>query len=366
MGSLFLAAMLCLNAAVVLPQVQQDASAAQTVAPPSAAPPPPSATPQNEQAGEPLPPLRELLFDVERNQKALEAIRKSYTYRVHLEEQELDKKGSLKKTEVTDSQSVRIDGVLVNRVLARNGKPLTPEEAQKEDERIDKEVAKDKARRAKREGKGEDTDSSGNVMISTARILELGKFTNPRRVDFYGRPTIVADYAGDPAAKTHNAAEGFIRALVGTVWIDEKDHVLVGAQGHFVDDFKIGGGLLLNIHKGLSFEFRATLVNGEVWLPATTDAQGSARFLLFGGVNGRIHLQTSDYRKFHTESSVIVSSNGEIDANGVPVEAPKSTTTPAPAAPPQTMKTQEGRAAALPSCMVRFLAHRSAPKAEFS
>ena len=172
-------------------------------------------------------------------------------------------------------------------------------------------------------------------MISAARILELGKFSNPRRVDFYGRPTIVADYAGDPDAKTHNAAEAAIRDLVGTVWIDEQDRVLVGAQGHFLNDFKIGGGLVLNIHKGLSFEFRATHVNGEVWLPATTDAQGSARILLFGGVNGRLHLVTSDYRKFHTDST-IVSSNGEIDANGNPITAPPSSPAPPPSPhPPQ-------------------------------
>jgi hypothetical protein len=256
----------------------------------------------------PLPPIRELLLDVERNQKAAEAARKDYTYHVHLEEQDLDGKGNLKKTTVTDSESLTISGVRINRVTGRNGKELTPDEQKKENDKVDKEVAKYKQRREKEEGKGQETDTRGDVIIPVSRILELGSFTNPRRVDLNGRSTIIADYAGDPNAKTHNPGEGIIRDLVGTVWIDEHDRMLVQGEGHFLNDFKMGGGLLLNIHKGFSFTFKTIKINGEVWLPATVDAQGSARVLLFEGVNGRVHLVTSDYRKFHTQSTITGSS----------------------------------------------------------
>jgi hypothetical protein len=280
----------------------------------------------------PLPPIRELLLDVERNQKAAEAARKDYTYHVHLEEQDLDGKGNLKKTTVTDSESLTIDGVRIDRVTARNGKPLTPDELNKENSKIDKEVAKFKQRREKEEDKGKDTDTRGDVLIPASRILELGNFANPRRVDLNGRSTIVADYAGDPNAKTHNPAEGIIRNLVGTVWIDEKDRVLVRGEGHFLNDFKLGGGLLLNVHKGFSFTFQTVKINGEVWLPATLDAHGSARLLLFDGVNGRVHLVSSDYRKFHTESTIVGLSDA-LGPDNQPVQAPAekpATATPQP------------------------------------
>jgi hypothetical protein len=278
----------------------------------------------------PLPPMRDLLLAVERNQKAAEAARKDYTYHVHIDEQDLDGKGNLKKTTVIDSESLTIDGVRVNRVTARNGKALTPDELKKENERIDKEVEKDKQRREKEQGKGHDTDTRGDVIIPASRILELGSFTNPRRVDLSGRPTIVTDYAGDPNAKTRNASEGIIRDLVGTVWIDEKDRMLVRAEGHFLNDFKLGGGLLLNIHKGFSFTLQTVNINGEVWLPATVEAQGSARILLFDGVNGRLHLVTSDYRKFHTNSTIV----GSSDALGAD-DQPIPQKPPTPQTPPQ-------------------------------
>jgi hypothetical protein len=310
MNRLFLAAALCASAA--LPQAQQ----------PTAAGPPQAAA---ADATKPLPPMRDLLLDVERNQRAAEALQKQYTYHVHLEEQDLDGKGNPKKTTITDSESITVEGVRIDRVVAKDGKPLTSDEAKKESERVDKEVAKAKERKQKAEDKGNETTSRGDTIITVSRILELGSFTNPRRVDLNGRPTILADYAGDPNAKTRNAAEGVIRDLVGQVWIDEQDHMLVRGEGHFLNDFKIGGGLVLNIHKGFSFTFSAARINDEVWLPATVDAQGSARLLLVDGIHGRFHLATSDYRKFHT-AGTIVSTNGEIDANGNPV--PEDATKP--------------------------------------
>jgi hypothetical protein len=286
------------------------------------------ASPPDASAAKPLPAIRELLLDVERNEKSAEAARKDYTYHVHSEQQDLDSKGAVKKTSTIDSESITVDGVRIDRTVARVGKALTAEEAKKESDRIDKEVAKAKERRAKREGKGEETDTRGDVILPASRILELGTFTNPRRVDLDGRPTVVFDFAGDPNAKTRNEFEGIVRDIVGTVWIDEQDRVLARGEGHFLNDFKIGGGLVLNVHKGLSFDFRATKINGEVWLPASVDGQGSARILLLDKVNGRFRFVTSDYRKFHT-SSTIIESNRLIGPDGQPVpDQPSAIPTP--------------------------------------
>jgi hypothetical protein len=282
----------------------------------------------------PLPDIRQLVLDVERNEKISEAKSREYTYHVHLVQQEMDGKGDIKKTTIVDSESITIDGVRVDRVVARDGKTLTADEAKKESDRIDKEVAKDKERREKREAKGEDTNSRGDTILGAERILELGTFSNPRRIDLNGRPTIIADYAGDPNAKTHNSAEGAIRDLVGTVWFDEQDRVLVQGQGHFLNDFKIGGGLVLNLHKGLSFEFRTQKINGEAWLPVSIQAHGSVRFLLFVNVNGNLDLETSNYRKFRA-TSTIVGTNGEIGTDDKPIEPPQQTTPPNATAPPK-------------------------------
>jgi hypothetical protein len=303
MGPLLLIAVFC--AANLLAQTQQAA------VPPA----------QDVPAALPLPPARELLLDAERNEVASEAARADYTYHVHMEEQDLDSNGNAKKTTITDSESITIDGVRVDRVVARNGKPLTPDETKKENDRIDKEVAKAKDRKEKNQDKGKETTSRGDEIITASRILDLGTFSNPRRVDLNGRPTIVFDYAGDPNAKTRNEMEGVIRDLVGVVWIDEHDRVLVRGQGHFLNDFKIGGGLVLSIHKGFSFDFNTTKIHDEVWLPSKITAEGSARILLFDGVHGRFSLATSDYRKFRATSTFVPA---------IPTDSPPAADKPAP------------------------------------
>ena len=262
--------------------------------------------------------IPQLLQDVEHNEKASEAANKDYTYHIHLERQDLDRDGHLKKTTTLDSESLTIDGVRIDRVVARDGKPLTPDEAQKESDRIDKEVAKAKERRERLASQGKPSDSRGDEILTASRILELGTFSNPRSVDLDGRPTIVLDYAGDPQAKTRNRFEAIVRDLVGTVWIDQHDHVLVRAQGHFLHDFKIGGGLLADIKGDSSFDIRYTNVNHEVWLPADINAQGRIRVLLFAGFNGRFHLAASDYKKFHTNSTII-DSDRLIGPDGQPI-----------------------------------------------
>src|ERR1700761_7052305 len=151
------------------------AIAQQPAAPPEPAPAQTQVAPETQE--KPLPDVRELLLAVEKNQKTIEAQQKDYTYHVHQEEQDLDGKGNVKKTTVTDAESLTIGGVRVDRIVVRNGKPLTDDEKKKEDERINKEVAKAHERQEKMQNKGKDADSRGDEVISASRILELGSFT---------------------------------------------------------------------------------------------------------------------------------------------------------------------------------------------
>jgi hypothetical protein len=246
-----------------------------------------------------------MMHDVESNQRKAEAIEKNYMYHSVETEQEVDGRGYPKKTAVNEFDHYWVNGVRVRRLVKKNGNALTPEELAHEDQQIDKDVAKAHERRDKADAEGKETDSRGNEEISVSRLLELGAFTNARRVQLNGRDTITVDYVGDPKAKTRNRAEDAIRDLQGTAWIDEHDRILARAEGHFVNSFKVGGGLVVNIQKDTHFAMEQTKVNDEVWLPATIAAQGAARFLLFFNFNGNIRAVESDYRKFRATSTVL-------------------------------------------------------------
>ena len=62
------------------------------------------------------------------------------------------------------------------------------------------------------------------------------------------------------------------------------------AQGHFVNNFKVGAGLVVNIQKGTNFSMEQQKVNNEVWLPAMMEGNGAVRVFCFFtsmGVFGR-------------------------------------------------------------------------------
>lgn len=256
-------------------------------------------------ADRPLPGVSLLMLEVEARQRDAERARRDYIFHEVETDQELDGHGALKKTEVNEYDSFWLDGVPVRKQVKKNGRELTEEENRKESERIDKEVAKAKERREKEDAKGKQTDPRGNDEVTVSRLLELGSFTNPRRVQMNGRDTIEVDYTGDPKAKTRNSFEGVIRDMAGTVWVDEQDKALARIEGHFTNSFKIGGGLVANIQQGTNFAVQLLKINGEVWLPARIEGRGEARVLLFFKFNGNVTVVDSNYRKFKTSSTVL-------------------------------------------------------------
>ena len=253
----------------------------------------------------PLPGIDALMTEVEVNERKSEAIEKNYIYDESSRLEKLDSHHNVKQTETRDREVFWINGVLIARTLSKDGRPLTPAELKKEDERIDDEVKKAKERRDKADAAGKETDPRGHDELTFARILELGAFSNPRRELVNGRPTIAVDYKGNPNARTHNYAEGVFRELVGTVWVDEQDKTLEHVEGHFDHDFKVGGGLVVDVKSGTWFKASFRKINDEVWLPAAFEADGRARYLLFFSLSGHASGTTGNYRRFKATSTIL-------------------------------------------------------------
>jgi hypothetical protein len=259
----------------------------------------------DDDAMRPLPDIPALMEDVLKNQRKEEAVRKDYLYHAVETSRELDGRGGVKKTETKEYDIFWVGGVPVQRLVKKDGKELSADEQKKENERIDKEVAKAKEKRQKADSQGKETDPRGNEEITPSRFLELGAFSSPRRVKLNGRDTIAVDYTGDPKAKTKNLAEEVVRDLLGTVWVDEEDKTIVKAEGHFLNAFKIGGGMVVHIQKDTTFAMQMKKVNDEVWLPVEISGHGAIRFLLVMNFHGDEQTVFSDYRKFKATSTIL-------------------------------------------------------------
>jgi hypothetical protein len=260
---------------------------------------------QEQNVEPPLPDIPSLMHEVEAHQKTAEAVQKDYLYHAADTVQQLDGHGRVKKAETAEYDIFWVDGVQVHKLTRKDGRELTADQQKKQDKEVDKEVTKARERRAKADAEGKTTDSNGYEEVTVSRLLELGSFSNARRVMLNGRKTIAVDYVGDPRAKTRNRLEDVIRDVAGTIWVDEDDRAISKLEGHFLDTFKIGAGLVVNIQKGTSFSMQQQKVNNEVWLPVEFDGKGAARVFLLFRFNGNFREIDSGYRKFKVTSTIL-------------------------------------------------------------
>lgn len=204
-----------------------------------------------------------------------------------------------------------LDGVRVARVLpscnhcgsAEPGVmniPITDSELAAENQRVDSEVAETKILRA--QGKNfSSPDDPPQILLS--KMLELCTFANPRRQDVDGRPTILLDFAWDPAERPRSANEALLKFFSGTVGIDEEDHAVQHMEGKFLADVKLDGGNI-NIRKGTKVTITNRRVEPGLWMLSRLDARGEGRYFAFT-IDGDGQIFTGHYRKFRVTSRVV-------------------------------------------------------------
>lgn len=242
----------------------------------------------------PLPDFQAVLTRVRARYDALESLRKNYMFTVTRVGDEFSSDGS-KKTHTDVYQAFYVGNTAVFQHISRDGKALSDNEAKKEQERVDKQVAKLKA--------GDTKPPKDQLSLSSA--LKIVHVTHAERQIMEGRPTLVYDYSGDPHAKADSLGEEIMRDLSGTLWVDEQDEAIVHFTGKLEENFHVGGGLLVNIRKGSWVDLTQSHVNGEIWFPAELRAHVDGRFLLLKGFNGDVRETYSDYRKMKTSVTIL-------------------------------------------------------------
>jgi hypothetical protein len=253
--------------------------------------PPPRAPAPTEQTA--LPDAATMLLDVEAHQKQLDKVREDYTFRAVQTTRQLDGSGNTKKTESEEHEVFFVNGHQVEKLVRKDGKDLTPDQARKEQDRVNKEVVKFSQPGSSNADKDD---------ITVARLLQIVTFSKPRRVSLNGRNTILFDFTGDPHAKTHGRSEDALKKVSGTVWIDEADHEVSRMSATLDENYHVGFGLLASVAKGSNMVFDQALIRNEAWLPTAIALHLQARALLVAGFRADIDIRFDQYRKFQTDA----------------------------------------------------------------
>ena len=240
-----------------------------------------------------LPDAATLLHEVEAQQKQLDKVRENYTFRAVQTVRQLDSKGNTKKVETEEHEVFFVNGHQVEKLVRKDGKDLTPDQARKEQDRVNKEVLKISKPGYTDPDKGE---------ITVTRLLQIVTFSKPRRVRLNGRDTIAFDFAGDEHAKAHGRDEDALKKVSGTIWIDEADHEVSRMSATLDENYHVGFGLLASVAKGSNVVFDQALIRNEAWLPTAIALHLQARAFLVAGFRADIDVRFDQYRKFQTDA----------------------------------------------------------------
>ena len=234
------------------------------------------------------------------------ALARNYTYEEKQETRAFDKRGSTKHQQSETHDLTILYGEPYSRLIQKNGKPLSEKDEKKEQEKLDKFIAKHKnesekekqKRLAKMEKDRREERAFAGDIINAYDFRMAGQ----EQVD--GRDVYVIE--ANPRKDFHPTQPhaDVLPKLRGRVWIDKKDYDWVKIEAESIDT--ISWGLFLaRIHKGSHFSFEQTRVNDEIWLPRRISINASARFALL--LNGGFDFESSysNYKKFVASGRVL-------------------------------------------------------------
>jgi hypothetical protein len=278
-------------------------------------------------SGAPLPDIPTLLKEVGKNEDEIDRLLEKYTYTQTVTERELDQKGQMK---IKGSETFELTfhkGARIRRLVAKNGKPLSPKEeadAQKDVEKRIREIEKKEAEKERKEReaaqkapKNSDANTDGDPdgdqpnnaqederkdRPSIADVLRASKLLNPRRERFRTRDVIVFDFEPLPGYKPQKNYEKLFGKMAGALWIDPIDKQVARVEARLVESYKIGGGVLASLKEGANFTIEQERVNQEIWLPTRAEINLGVRVLLVKGININHTITYGDYKRFSVEA----------------------------------------------------------------
>lgn len=221
-----------------------------------------------------LPDATELLQRALANEKKLAAERERYECRVTTETVETDSKGHTKKDTTEVADLFYVNGIPVERLLQKNGKDLSADEQHKQDERVMKETVKytNQANAQKEEDKQ-------NQELED--IMQAMMLANGHREIVNGRSVLFYNIVPNPKFQARNIDQRFARVMQGTVSLDEETGEVMDFNVRSVQDLKIGGGILANLHKGFWLHIHNQPQADGVWLTGLAEGSGDASAAIF-------------------------------------------------------------------------------------
>jgi hypothetical protein len=250
--------------------------------------------------------IRQLIRQTAENDMANDKRQRDYTYIQREEETKLNGKGEAKSTETKTSEIMEIYGEQVERLIAKDDKPLSDKDANKEEEKIQKVIDKRKNEseddRKKREAKEEKEREQNRQFVR--EVADAYNFRFVGVDSLAGRDTYVID--GEPRLgyEPHLKEAKILPKFRFRAWIDKDESQWKKLDIQCIDTVSLGL-FLARIHKGSRIVIEQTRINDEVWLPQHVNVKVDVRLALLKDFNVEDDITYRDYKKFRTDTKIV-------------------------------------------------------------
>lgn len=227
---------------------------------------------------------------------------KDYTYHERQEEREYDANGDVKKKEAETRDVMILAGRPYERLIARDDKPLSPNEARKEQQKADRELERREHMSGDERTKIEKNRQEARKFMNEVPNAFVFHVLGEEKVS--GKPAWVIQCDSNPGFHPQDARAKVLSKIRGKVWIDQSEYQWVKAEMEAVDTLSFGLGLFRVAPGGL-MSFEQTRVNGEVWVPTRAFIRADARLAYVKKVRAEIEITYRDYKKFQADSHMV-------------------------------------------------------------
>jgi len=231
---------------------------------------------------------------------------KDYTWIARETDRTLDSGGRVKSEKSEAWETVILFGEPHRRMLERDGKALPADEQKKEQDKLDKALAKFEhetpQQRERRAAQYEKERAKDRDFLREVPDLYDFSMVSDDKID--GHDVWVISATPRPG---YQPKRGDAKPLLKTrakLWIDKQEYQWVRLEAETTATISFGL-FLVRLDPGAKLVFEQTRVNDQVWLPKREFVSGSGRLGLVKKLAGDEEVTWNNYRKFQVDSKIV-------------------------------------------------------------
>jgi len=220
---------------------------------------------------------------------------------------------TIKHSETEVEESLHLDGTRYRRMIEKGGRPLPPAEARREQEKLDREMARrrnespaQRQRRIAEETKRRDEMRQMRQDVGAAfhfRLLGEEPIAGAKCWKIAADPKVGATLRSDMGKR-------MLPKMRGTFWISQSGYEWLRVEAQVLDTVRFGW-VLASLWPGSSFSMEQAQVAPGLWHPRRIEARIKARGLVIP-FNTGADVEFRNFRKFSTETRML----SEAEARG--------------------------------------------------